>query len=338
MSRKILAVFMTAVIMLCGISVTAFADNSFTATLGYADSTWKANDWATTFTVTGDGTYSVTANCVSTDGVLQEGEGISVMIIDISGLGKKLGSATKNVTVSDVKVVTGGGASLAIDQSKVLFGDLESNGNLRIEIYNSFGRTKDPDLSPITPSDFSFKADEQFTITFTLSGLDAALAGESAETEAAVTTTAAATTTEAVTTTTTAVTTTTEAATTTTTTAETTVITEETTTTTEETTTVPEEISEETEEAVEEAETTTTTAATTTTTKATTTTEAETTIAETTTSAPEATTAAVQQAVASDSDYFASRNSSLMIFAIVAGVVILAAIIGFILISVKKKK
>ena len=125
---------------------------------------------------------------------------------------------------------------------------------------------------------------------------------------------------------------------TTTTTEATTTTAEETTTTTEETTTVPEETSEETEEAAEETTTTTTTAATTTTTKAATTTEAETTIAETTTAAPVATTAAVQQAVASDSDNFASRNSSLMIFAIVAGVVILAAIIGFILISVKKKK
>ena len=135
------------------------------------------------------------------------------------------------------------------------------------------------------------------------------------------------TTTTTVATTTTTTTTTTEATTTTTT-------TEATTTTPEETTTVPEE----TEETTEETEATTTTAETTTTTTTTTAaeTEAEITTAAATTTAAIATTAAVEQAVASDN--FASRNSSLMIFAIIAGVIIVAVIVAFVLIALKKKK
>ena len=132
-------------------------------------------------------------------------------------------------------------------------------------------------------------------------------------------------------------TTTTEATTVATTTTTTTTTTEATTTTTEavteETTTVPEETAEETTEET----TTTTEAVTTTTTTEAETTAAETTAAETTTAAP-ATTKAVEQAVASSSDNFASRNSQLMIFAIVAIAVIVVVIIGFVIIAIKKKK
>ncbi len=327
--RKILAIFMTAAVMLCGMGLTASADDSVVAVIGFADGSWSAQDWASSCVVTGDGTYTITANCLSGNNPVG-GSGISVMTVNFDGLSKRLGSAASGITVSDIKIVTGGGASLAIDQSKVLVGDLETNGNLRIEVYNAYGRTTkvqnyDPSVSPVNPDDFSFGADEQFKITFTIKGLDAALAGGSAETttatEAPVETT---TTTEA---TTAATTTTTEATTTTTTEAATTT----TEAVTEETTAISEETTEETAEETE-AETTTTTAAVTTTT-----TEAETTTAETTTAAP-ATTKAVEQAVASSSDNFASRNSQLMIFAIAAVAIIVAVIIAFVIIAVKKKK
>ncbi|MBQ8841931.1 MAG: hypothetical protein IJZ65_04790 [Ruminiclostridium sp.] len=124
-------------------------------------------------------------------------------------------------------------------------------------------------------------------------------------------------------TTTTTVATTTEATTTTT---------EETTTTT--TTTEAETAAEETEaseetEATEEV-TTTTTAAATTTTAEVTTSEEKTTAA--------TTTAAVQQAVGGAGADFSERNNQLMGFAIGAGVVILIAVVGFIVVSLKKKK
>ena len=149
---------------------------------------------------------------------------------------------------------------------------------------------------------------------------------------------------ETTTTTTTAETTTT----TTTTTAETTTTTAETTTTTEETTTTPEETTTTTEETTlaetgdeaaeeTEAEETTTTAATTTTSQTTT---AEITTSEETTTTTAATTAAnVEQAVGSTGSVdFSQRNSQLMVFLIIAGVVILAAIVGFIIIAVKRKR
>lgn len=145
------------------------------------------------------------------------------------------------------------------------------------------------------------------------------------ETTAATTTAAPETTTEA-TTTTVATTTTTEATTTTT---------EATTTTTEETTTAETE-AETSEDAAETEETTTTTTTAATTTTAEITTSEETTAATTTAAT---TTAAVEQAVGGQSSAdFSARNSQLMIFAIAAGVIILAAIVGFIIIAVKKKR
>ncbi|SBV98005.1 exported hypothetical protein [uncultured Dysgonomonas sp.] len=59
------------------------------------------------------------------------------------------------------------GTSMTIDQSKIVHGDLESNGNLRIEIYNAYGSTAAS--PPVKPSDFIF--DKSISVTFTLGGV-----------------------------------------------------------------------------------------------------------------------------------------------------------------------
>lgn len=56
------------------------------------------------------------------------------------------------------------GISITFDNSKIVFGDLEDNGNLRIEIYNEYGSTGlNP---PVNPSDFIF--DKSISVTFSL--------------------------------------------------------------------------------------------------------------------------------------------------------------------------
>ncbi len=208
--RKILAGAMAAAVAVSAmaVSASAFAD-SYTATLGFADDSWAAQDWATTCEITGDGTYSITSNCLfdvideDTGEEVKEpaaGAGIKVMVVDIAKLGADLGInvapedaaadddswkyATGDVKVTDVKL-TSGDKEFAIDQSKIKVGDTESKGNLRIEIYNSFGPTTvseayDASVSPLDPSTFGFLAEDQFTITFTISGLN----GEAAADEA----------------------------------------------------------------------------------------------------------------------------------------------------------
>ncbi|MBL6447178.1 hypothetical protein JMN32_12725 [Fulvivirga sp. 29W222] len=59
------------------------------------------------------------------------------------------------------------GTGVAFDNTKLAFGDLEGNGNLRLELYNDFGSTKaDP---PLDPTAVVFN--NRIEITFTLQGI-----------------------------------------------------------------------------------------------------------------------------------------------------------------------
>lgn len=72
-----------------------------------------------------------------------------------------------------------GESGVHVDNSLVSYGDLENNGNLRIEIYNMYGSTSSN--PPIAPSSIVF--DSEMTILFTISGLngDAASGNYSAQ-------------------------------------------------------------------------------------------------------------------------------------------------------------
>lgn len=59
------------------------------------------------------------------------------------------------------------GTSITFDNSKIVFGDLEDNGNLRIEIYNEYGSTASN--PPVNTSDFIF--DKSISVTFSLDGI-----------------------------------------------------------------------------------------------------------------------------------------------------------------------
>lgn len=164
-------------------------------------------EWtAGTAEVTKDGTYTVSiadikASTVDEDtgeetmGAVQ-GEGAVVFNVDIADLGTALGfgkdcdgydknmsaaekmelAKSKGVNVTDVKITQvkdGETTEIAVDSSKVLFGDIEGNGKLRIELYNEYGDTKaDP---PLKTSDIFFN--EGLSVTFTISGIDAILGG-----------------------------------------------------------------------------------------------------------------------------------------------------------------
>ncbi|AUS04356.1 hypothetical protein [Pseudotamlana carrageenivorans] len=62
------------------------------------------------------------------------------------------------------------GTELTFDNSKFVYGDLEGNGNLRLEFFNEFGTTfSDP---PLNPNDVAIT--DRIEITFTLSGINLA--------------------------------------------------------------------------------------------------------------------------------------------------------------------
>lgn len=68
---------------------------------------------------------------------------------------------------ANAALVGGNGKALTFDTSKLVYGDIESNGNLRLELYNEWGSSKaDPCVSP---TGFGFS--KSLAVTFKLSGV-----------------------------------------------------------------------------------------------------------------------------------------------------------------------
>ena len=164
-------------------------------------------EWtAGTQEVTKDGTYTVSVADIKASAVDEEtgeetmaavtAEGAMVFNVDIVDLAKDLGigadaegyddlktgaekmefAKSKGVNVTDVKITQvkdGETTEVAVDSSKILFGDIEGNGKLRIELYNEYGDTKND--APLKVSDLFFN--EKLEVTFTISGIDAILGG-----------------------------------------------------------------------------------------------------------------------------------------------------------------
>lgn len=181
--KKFIAGSVASVMAVTSLAAFASADASFpyTAQLGFADGSWAAQDWASTVEITGDGTYTLKANCLWTDedtgdDIPAEMNGIMVFVVDILGLGADLGLTgeaedMEMVSFTDVKV-TVDGKDIALDASKLVWGDVEGKGNLRLEIYNAYGSTTvseayDASVSPVNPADIS--AATELSVTFTLS-------------------------------------------------------------------------------------------------------------------------------------------------------------------------
>ncbi len=140
------------------------------AFLMFTDRNWAFGNWDTnlesaTTLVNGDGTYFVTLNADEVRGETEgPAAGAMVFCVDIVGLANV--ADISGVQVSDVKI-TADGADFPIDASKVVVGDLENNGNLRIELYNEYGATAaDPAFDATT---LSFN--QTLTVDFTLSGI-----------------------------------------------------------------------------------------------------------------------------------------------------------------------
>ena len=164
-------------------------------------------EWtAGTQEVTKDGTYTVSVADIKASAVDEEtgeetmaavtAEGAMVFNVDIVDLAKDLGigadaegyddlktgaekmefAKSKGVNVTDVKISQtkdGETTEVAVDSNKILFGDIEGNGKLRIELYNEYGDTKND--APLKVSDLFFN--EKLEVTFTISGIDAILGG-----------------------------------------------------------------------------------------------------------------------------------------------------------------
>lgn len=187
--RRIASVAAASAMALSVMAVSASAAD-YNAFLMYAD-----NDWAWSHmsegisgdtTVSGYGTYTVSADCEAMQGA--NANGALVFCVDIVGGGAEF---TVDNTVATIDSILVDGVSLDVDNSKIVYGDIEENGNFRIEIKNAYGQTGDLTDEHYCPID-SDKCNPAnlIEVTFTLADPNAA-AEAPAEEEAVAETPAA---------------------------------------------------------------------------------------------------------------------------------------------------
>lgn len=200
-------------------AVMAASAGAYEAFLMYASSDWSVQSMdattenATTADVTGDGTYTVKVSGFewedeeTAEMVPATANGATVFCVDIDGLANALGcgkdadgyegletSAEKmalaqatGLTISDVVITAtntdGTTTDIAVDESKLYYGDIEGNGKIRLEIYNAYGETSKD--APIDPAGFSF--DDSLSVTFTVSGTGMGDAAPADDADASVT-------------------------------------------------------------------------------------------------------------------------------------------------------
>ena len=197
--RNLMAAATAAIVGGVAMTAVASANDAF---LMYASSDWSVqcmaadSENATTADVTGNGTYTVSISGFEWEDeetgemVPATGTGVTVFCVDIADLATDLGcgkdaegyeelttgaekmafAQATGLKISDVVITAtnsdGSTTDIAVDESKLIYGDIEGNGKIRLEIYNAYGDTSK--AAPIS-TDWSF--DDSLSVTFTISGL-----------------------------------------------------------------------------------------------------------------------------------------------------------------------
>ena len=207
--RKIIAALAATTIAASTMAVVASAHEAF---LMYTDNSWLWGCWnasefpAGTADITADGTYTVFVDSTLPAAQIEDADtgemvgctatGAQVFCVDIDGLAtaknagagadgyddcktgkeKQAFAEAAGITVSDVIVTTtsadGTVTDVAVNQDNVIFGDIEGNGKIRIEIFNAYGDTVN--APAVDVADITF--DEKIAVTFTIEGVGAAAA------------------------------------------------------------------------------------------------------------------------------------------------------------------
>lgn len=132
----------------------------------FADGDWDPSNWE--YNDSGEASVLVNGNGTYTMLLHGAGQGTNVFCIDFDGLAAAVGADNINVDVETIimDVVEEPGV-VRVKNEKLVLGDIEGNGNYRIELYNEYGASKaDP---AVNPADIKF--DHNMQLTFTISGI-----------------------------------------------------------------------------------------------------------------------------------------------------------------------
>ncbi len=199
----------TAAVVGATLAISASAYDAF---LMYTDNNWGWGNWnlgdfaAGDVSIDADGTYTVYVDNTMASAQVEDEEtgelvgaaavGATVFCVDIADLAADKGAGkdaegyddcktgadkmafakAAGINVTDVKVTTtssdGTTTDIAVNQDNVIFGDIEGNGKIRIEIFNTYGDTAS--APAVNTEDISF--DESIAVTFTITGVAEAAA------------------------------------------------------------------------------------------------------------------------------------------------------------------
>ncbi len=190
MMKKVFAGAMAAAVAIGGVAaspVSVKAADSYEAFLMFTDNNWGYSNWDSSLastTVTGDGTYTVTLNASDVNDESETGytatTGVLVFCVDIVGINLDDDGTTilENTTTLDDISISMDGTEVDVDTSCLITGDIEENGNFRIEIRNEYGDTKS---APAIDENLSWS--ETLSVTFTISntGMESSDAEETSE-------------------------------------------------------------------------------------------------------------------------------------------------------------
>ena len=149
-------------------SITGTQGGSYQAFMCFADGTWATSNWGYnengegSVLINGDGTYTMTLHGT--------GAGLGVFAIDVVGLSAAVGAENVNIKLEKC-VMDDWGTKLSFDNSKLVCGDIEQNGNFRADIYNQWdgSGTGDQDHCGVDISAVNFA--KRIGVTFEISGI-----------------------------------------------------------------------------------------------------------------------------------------------------------------------
>lgn len=141
------------------------AEGDFQAYMVFADGTWATQNWGyndngnASCIVNGDGVYTMVI-----DGA---GSGLGIFAIDVVGLAAACGG-DEGITAKIIKLEADVAKSgIKVSTGNLVYGDIEGNGRLRLELYNEWGASK---ANPVINLD-DLVCHKNLAVTFRLGGI-----------------------------------------------------------------------------------------------------------------------------------------------------------------------
>ena len=149
-------------------TISGIGSTECQATMIFADGTWGCQNWG--YNEDGNGSVMVKGDGTYTMKLLGAGSSIAIFAIDFIGLSNAVGAENINVKLNTF-VMDDWGTKLPFDNTKLVTGDIEGNGNFRADIYNEWDGSgiNSDETCGLDRNAVNFS--ERIGVTFSISGI-----------------------------------------------------------------------------------------------------------------------------------------------------------------------